>query len=73
MFVFNCKLDLDEQLKYPKNETKKKSKKYKKKQAAEQEETAIDQDSAMMPPPEEYDEYRPVACSECNSNVGVSL
>lgn len=73
MFVFNCKLNLDEHLKYPKNETnKKKFKKYKKRQAAEQEKEAIiDVDSAMMSPPEEYDEYRPVSCSECNSHVGV--
>jgi hypothetical protein len=57
MFVFNCKIKQDEQLKYPKGEEK--SKKYFKKK--KQEENAE----------QEYEIFKPVSCQNCNTEVGV--
>ena len=73
MFVFNCRINLDEQLKYARNENnKRKFKKYKKKkQEATEEEDKLENQLTAMSTQEEYDDYRPVSCVECNSNVGV--
>jgi hypothetical protein len=53
MFVFNCKTDENELLKYPKNDFKKKFKKNAKKEEIE------------------YDEFKAVHCSKCNTQVGL--
>ena len=55
MFVFNCKTDETELLKYPKNEFKKKFKKNNSKK------------EEMI----EYDEYKAVHCTKCNTQVGL--
>ena len=59
MFVFNCQINEQEELKYPKGEeeSKRKFKKNKK---------PIANDSTI-----EYDVYKPVECINCNTGVGV--
>jgi len=64
MFVFNCRINIDEQIKYA---TKYKNKKQ---EATEEDDKMVNQLTAMSTP-EEYDDYRPVSCVKCNSNVGV--
>ena len=76
MFVFNCTVNEEEQLKYPKNETnmkkfKKKSKKTSQKIKENQSVADVEATKVEMPPNEEFDFYQPVACNSCNTNVGV--
>jgi hypothetical protein len=58
MFVFNCKIDENELLKYPKDD-KRKFKKKSNKQTTKIEDGI------------EYDEYNGVYCSTCNTQVGL--
>ncbi len=65
MFVFNCEINMEEQLKYPRNEeNKKKLKKIKRKNET--------REDALSPAKEnEFDVYRSVACKSCKTSVGV--
>lgn len=67
MFVFNCNIDLEEQLKYPKHEANKKKFKKSKKYIK----TAVEVADNEIESSAEYDLYRPVACTHCSSNIGV--
>lgn len=66
MFVFNCQIDQEKQLKYPKHEmSKKKSNKYKK----QKKEVSIQ--SELIDDEAEFDLFRSVTCESCNTRVGV--
>ena len=68
MFVFNCEINTEEQLKYKKNEeNKKKFKKLKKTKPIE----SIIEDEQISSVVHEFDVYRSVACKLCNTDVGV--
>lgn len=71
MFVFNCTINEEEQLKYPKHETNMKKFKKKSKKKLQNIEAAGDAAVVEMPANEEFDLYQPVACSSCNTSVGV--
>ncbi|CAF0721082.1 unnamed protein product [Brachionus calyciflorus] len=58
MFVFNCNIKQDEQLKYPKQQNKKQKKKKNETNDVEMKE-------------EEFDIYKPVECNVCKTEVGV--
>jgi hypothetical protein len=68
MFVFNCKINFDEQLKYPKNELdKKKFKKSKLNKVIDSvADIKIDGDDD-----EQFDLFKPVECINCNTEIGV--
>ena len=60
MFVFNCKIDENELLKYPKNDDN-----YKRKFKKKKDKMLVCEDE------KEYDEYKAVHCSKCNTQVAV--
>lgn len=63
MFVFNCKIDDSEILKYAKEKSNNKRFKKKKKN--------IDVDTDSNNNNNEYDEYKAVYCATCNTKVGI--
>ena len=69
MFVFNCKINHEENLKYPKNELQKK--KFKKSKLNK----VIDSVSGIEindeKDSEKFDLFKPVACLNCNTEIGV--
>ena len=65
MFIFNCQVKTDEQLKYPiEKESKKNSKNKNKKNKKQVEDQANNEEPS-------YDLYKPVACKYCATEVGV--
>ncbi len=63
MFVFNCHVKQDEQLKYPAKEEKEAKRRNKKSSNGGQME-AVEK-------PVEYEIFKPVECSSCKAEVGV--
>ena len=76
MFVLNCQIKQDEQLKFPRNEPNKKKwrKKYPRSVPTDD---AVDAENLTNGKEKsddlskEFDYYKPVACSKCNLEVGV--
>jgi len=71
MFVSSCKINDEEQLKYPKEEfdsTALNMKKFKKKKISKEESTSQVEPCQAL---KEYDIFRPVTCQICNTEVGV--
>lgn len=66
MFVFNCSINHEEQLKYTKQKAEFCKKNKKSKKLKEQESLEMDQKEE-----EEFDLFKPVECSKCKTEVGV--
>ena len=70
MFVFNCKVNQEEQLKYPKDEFEKKKFNKKKSKLSKMIESVADIEITEENR-DTYDLFRPVACLNCNTEIGV--
>jgi hypothetical protein len=71
MFVSSCKINEEEQLKYPKEEFDSMAlnmKKFKKKKISKEESKSQIEPNQVL---KEYDIFRPVMCQICNTEVGV--
>jgi hypothetical protein len=70
MFVFNCCIKQDEQLKYPINQEVKAQSKNGRKNKKNQPSTEAE-NIEKLEQEQKYDIFKPVACSICNAEVGV--
>ena len=69
MFVFNCKIKEEEQLKYPKDEFEKKW--FKKSKLNKVIESVADIAINDGKDADKFDLFKPVACLNCNTEIGV--